>query len=198
MTDAAPPGTGGDQGGAGVSGSDLHRSGHVPLRPGRWRPRCCWQWLVRSDVRSSPNPTSHPPPVRPRAFRIRWFSLSFSLSRALSCSSMSPPPPSHTRSRHTRTPACCLLHRYCEIKNWHQSSKNVLAQRLWTDLKREAPSATVFVNGWWHGMYVPSRGVPHFHCVWLYSAQTRCISCTRCTNCIRSTCIVVPAHCPRQ
>ena len=155
-------------------------------------------WFDRTCVAP---PTQRPTPrpyAREPSESVGSLYLSLSLARALSCSSMSPLPPSHTRSRHTRTPACCLLHRYCEIKNWHQSSKNVLAQRLWTDLKREAPSATVFVNGWWHGMYVPSRGVPHFHCVWLYSAQTRCISCTRCTNCIRSTCIVVPAHCPRQ
>eukprot|EP00040_Diaphanoeca_grandis_P017771 m.93120 g.93120 ORF g.93120 m.93120 type:complete len:487 (+) comp26607_c0_seq1:267-1727(+) len=42
---------------------------------------------------------------------------------------------------------------HCEIRNWHQSSKLVNEERLWTQLKRDHPDATVFVNGWWNGMH---------------------------------------------
>ncbi|CAB1109106.1 unnamed protein product [Ectocarpus sp. CCAP 1310/34] len=42
---------------------------------------------------------------------------------------------------------------YCEVKNWHQSSKLVRAPRIWDALKARHPEATVFVNGLWHGMH---------------------------------------------
>lgn len=42
---------------------------------------------------------------------------------------------------------------YCEVKNWHQSSKLVKAPRIWDALKARHPEATVFVNGLWHGMH---------------------------------------------
>ena len=45
---------------------------------------------------------------------------------------------------------------YCEVKNWHQSSKLVQAPRIWDALKAKHPEATVFVNGLWHGMHDPS------------------------------------------
>eukprot|EP00729_Bicosta_minor_P020132 gene20132-5185_t len=49
---------------------------------------------------------------------------------------------------------------YCEVKNWHQSAKLVQAPRIWDQLKEEHPDATVFVNGWWHGMFWgPGAGI---------------------------------------
>lgn len=36
-----------------------------------------------------------------------------------------------------------------EVRNWHQSSGLVRAERIWARLKREQPGATTFVNGWW-------------------------------------------------
>lgn len=42
---------------------------------------------------------------------------------------------------------------FCEVKNWHQSSKLVQAPRIWDALKARHPEATVFVNGLWHGMH---------------------------------------------
>ncbi|CAM9341334.1 unnamed protein product [Pylaiella littoralis] len=42
---------------------------------------------------------------------------------------------------------------YCEVKNWHQSSKLVQTPRIWDALKARHPEATVFVNGLWHGMH---------------------------------------------
>lgn len=45
---------------------------------------------------------------------------------------------------------------YCEVKNWHQSSKLVRTPRIWDALKATHPEATVFVNGLWHGMHDPA------------------------------------------
>lgn len=45
---------------------------------------------------------------------------------------------------------------YCEVKNWHQSSKLVKTPRIWDALKARHPDATVFVNGLWHGMHDPN------------------------------------------
>lgn len=42
------------------------------------------------------------------------------------------------------------------MKNWHQSSKLVKTPRIWDALKRKHPDATVFVNGFWHGMHDPN------------------------------------------
>ncbi|CAM9118990.1 unnamed protein product, partial [Phaeothamnion confervicola] len=49
---------------------------------------------------------------------------------------------------------------YCEVRNWHQSSGLVECPRLWHRLKEEHPGATVFVNGWWHGMH--DQGIDFF------------------------------------
>lgn len=45
---------------------------------------------------------------------------------------------------------------YCEVKNWHQSSKLVKTPRIWDALKAKHPEATVFVNGLWNGMHDPN------------------------------------------
>ena len=42
---------------------------------------------------------------------------------------------------------------YCEVRNWHQSARLVQRPRIWHALKERHPDATVFVNGWWHGMH---------------------------------------------
>ncbi|KAI9011708.1 type I phosphodiesterase/nucleotide pyrophosphatase [Hyaloraphidium curvatum] len=42
---------------------------------------------------------------------------------------------------------------YCEYRNWHQSSKLLMAPRLFRKIKEADPSATVFMNCWWFCMY---------------------------------------------
>lgn len=44
---------------------------------------------------------------------------------------------------------------YQEYRNWHQSSKLLMAPRVFTKIKELDPTATVFMNCWWFCMYDP-------------------------------------------
>jgi hypothetical protein len=42
---------------------------------------------------------------------------------------------------------------YAEYRNWHQSSRLMMAPRVFGKIKESDPKATVFMNCWWFCMY---------------------------------------------